>query len=156
MASKITDNLYLGTYYDAMDLDWLKSHNITHIVNASMGSNYYPERIKYYKIDVYDDSKSNISIYFEKSSEFIDKAICAGGKSEMGKDYQVGNVLVHCMAGKSRSPTLVVAYLVSKKGMTLDEALQLVKQNRPIIRINLGFVEQLREKFSANYYSTCQ
>ena len=136
MASKITDNLYLGTYKDALNLTFLQDHDITHIVNASKERNFYPHRIKYRSIYIDDTPESDISAYFEPTSKFIDKAICASG-----------NVLVHCMAGISRSSTLVVAYLVSKKSMTLDAALELVREKRPIVEPNSGFMEQLKKNF---------
>lgn len=33
------------------------------------------------------------------------------------------NVLVHCIVGASRSPTVVLSYLMKKWGMTLEDAL---------------------------------
>lgn len=39
-------------------------------------------------------------------------------------------VLVHCNAGQSRSPSLVAAYLAMHEGMTLQEALHLVRVAR--------------------------
>lgn len=46
------------------------------------------------------------------------------------------------MAGKSRSVSFVLAYLVKECGMTLQEALKYV-QKRRYIYPNIGFIEQL-------------
>jgi protein-tyrosine phosphatase len=41
------------------------------------------------------------------------------------------------MAGVSRSVTLVLAFLIKKKGMTYDEAYSMVKQKRRIVSVIL-------------------
>jgi protein-tyrosine phosphatase len=41
------------------------------------------------------------------------------------------------MAGVSRSVTLVLAFLIKKKGMTYDEAYSMVKQRRRIVSVIL-------------------
>eukprot|EP00929_Paragymnodinium_shiwhaense_P046657 TRINITY_DN23746_c0_g1_i3.p1 TRINITY_DN23746_c0_g1~~TRINITY_DN23746_c0_g1_i3.p1 ORF type:complete len:396 (-),score=42.52 TRINITY_DN23746_c0_g1_i3:401-1528(-) len=56
-------------------------------------------------------------------------------------------VFVHCMAGRSRSVTLVVAYLLQHHRdsfPTLGAALTHVLQQRPIAFPNLGFLHQLQ------------
>ena len=64
------------------------------------------------------------------------------------------NVLVHCMAGISRSVSLVIYYLMKKYGMTFEEAWSLVKQKRSIANPNMSFQRQLegyqvkRERFT--------
>jgi protein-tyrosine phosphatase len=47
-------------------------------------------------------------------------------------------VLCHCLVGMSRSVTVVIAYLMLMKGMTLRDAAGLVKDKRPIAYPNLG------------------
>nr|CCC48099.1 putative dual-specificity protein phosphatase [Trypanosoma vivax Y486] len=53
-------------------------------------------------------------------------------------------VLVHCQRGRSRSPTIVLAYLMRRNGWTFTDALQYVSCRRPCIELNMGFVEALR------------
>ncbi|XP_056174961.1 dual specificity protein phosphatase 1-like isoform X3 [Syzygium oleosum] len=56
-----------------------------------------------------------------------------------------GGVLVHCFVGKSRSVTIVVAYLMKKHGMSLSQALEHVKSRRRQASPNSGFISQLQE-----------
>lgn len=43
-------------------------------------------------------------------------------------------IYVHCQNGHSRAPTLVAAYLI-KKGKTIDEAIDFIKDRRPTIHL---------------------
>lgn len=53
------------------------------------------------------------------------------------------NVVVNCAAGRSRSTTIVIAYLMTARRMTLQDSLLLVRSRRPIACPNLGFMLQL-------------
>jgi protein-tyrosine phosphatase len=52
--------------------------------------------------------------------------------------------MVHCLAGVSRSVSLVLSYFIKYRGYTYDEAFNLVKSKRRIIHPNDGFIAQLK------------
>jgi hypothetical protein len=54
-------------------------------------------------------------------------------------------VLVHCMHGRSRSATIILAYLMKKEGWTLREAYVHVKLRRPIVGPDKYLKHQLIE-----------
>ena len=54
-----------------------------------------------------------------------------------------GHVLVYCYAGISRSVTITLAYLMVHCEMRLDAAYKFVKQKKPDISPNIGFMGQL-------------
>ncbi|KAI8609366.1 protein-tyrosine phosphatase-like protein, partial [Chytriomyces sp. MP71] len=71
---------------------------------------------------------------FEKCTEVVEAARVLGER-----------VLVHCHAGVSRSSTIVLAYLMRWRGLTLYESWLLTYKARPIIRPNEGFARALQE-----------
>jgi hypothetical protein len=52
---------------------------------------------------------------------------------------------VHCKAGKSRSVTIVLAYLIHANAWTLKTAYDFVADRRPGISPNIGFVAELMQ-----------
>lgn len=79
-----------------------------------------------------DHEDANIVQHFDESYTFITNHILEGHA-----------VFVHCAAGISRSATLVAAYLMRANKWTAYAALSLIKEKRPCIRPNDGFLEQL-------------
>ena len=56
-----------------------------------------------------------------------------------------GRVLVHCIAGASRSVTAVLMHLVAQHRIPLRIAYDYIKSIRPQIAVNKGFLLQLAE-----------
>jgi len=82
----------------------------------------------------------NIEQWFEETFKFIDEGLIKGT-----------NVLVHCTLGRSRSSTIVIAYLISRFDVSYEIALEYVKACRPCVLPNRGFqmlLSEYREKLS--------
>lgn len=62
--------------------------------------------------------------------------------SDEARSRQKG-VLVHCLAGISRSVTITVAYLMYKCSLKLNDAFNLVRARKSNIAPNFHFMEQL-------------
>lgn len=54
-------------------------------------------------------------------------------------------VLVHCLAGISRSVTITVAYLMYKEKLTLEDAYEYVRVKKANIAPNFNFMGQLQD-----------
>lgn len=52
-------------------------------------------------------------------------------------------IYVHCKAGKSRSITAILAYLVTSERWTLKQAYRHVIKARPTMSPNIGFITEL-------------
>ncbi|XP_010532705.1 PREDICTED: dual specificity protein phosphatase 1 isoform X1 [Tarenaya hassleriana] len=133
--NQIEEGLYLGSIGAANNRNILKSFNITHILTVAGSLRpSHPNDFVYKIVPVVDKEDTNLAQYFDDCAGFIDEA-----------KKQGGGVLVHCFVGRSRSVTVVVAYLMKKHGMTLSQALQHVKSKRPVASPNAGFIKQLEE-----------
>jgi len=92
-----------------------------------------PKSHLYLSLD--DDPRENISKYFDESAKFLAYHQNRGVP-----------IFVHCMAGMSRSSTILANYLMKKYNINALTALDLMKKRRPIVRPNAGFVRQLVEQ----------
>lgn len=137
LACVLENALYLGSQ-DSVNIDNIDQFNITHILSLGIDTPFIDDReiVKRY-IPCLDLPETNMREVFEDTSEFIGLTLNTGGV-----------VLVHCNAGVSRSASVIIAYLIMKKGMSFDEAFKLVKDKRPAIQPNSGFLEQLRKLVS--------
>ncbi|KAH9630460.1 hypothetical protein HF086_016998, partial [Spodoptera exigua] len=81
-----------------------------------------------------DSPEQNLTQYFSLCNDFIHAA-----------RLRDGNVLIHCLAGMSRSVTVAVAYIMSVTPLTWREALKVVRAGRAVANPNLGFQRQLQE-----------
>lgn len=101
--------------------------------NSGYPEAYKPESFKYLIIGANDVPDYDISQHFPETNDFIHEA------------RQQGAVYVHCYAGMSRAPSAVIAYLMSKQGLQLQEAASTVKAARRQAQPNSGFWRQLEE-----------
>jgi len=137
--NKICTGIIIGNGETVCDLDYLKSVGATHVLNTAeqhvqvSQARYASRGINYYGFHVDDLPHCNISRYFHRSTEFIDRAVTGGGL-----------VVVNCYMGLSRSASVVIAYLMTKHNMSFQRALDFVKKSRGV-RPNEGFVRQLRD-----------
>ncbi|XP_070796379.1 dual specificity protein phosphatase 15 isoform X1 [Pituophis catenifer annectens] len=132
--NKILPGLFLGNIVDAKDLDQLSRNEITHIVSIHESPQPFIPGITYLRIVLPDTPEANIKQHFKKCINFIHSCRLQGG-----------TCLVHCLAGISRSTTIVLAYLMAVTQLGWLEALEAVKAVRPVANPNLGFRRQLEE-----------
>ena len=128
--------LYLGDMWDRKASDNLKALGITHIVDATMETFDPDDAFTVFKIRLPDtpQAAAKMAGHFEKAVKFIKEAL----------QNKKNRVFVHCQMGISRSTTLVLAYLMMVRRFTLYEGYTLCQRNRPRIRPNDGFFEQLK------------
>ncbi|PSN51449.1 Dual specificity protein phosphatase Mpk3 [Blattella germanica] len=132
---KILPHLFLGNAATSEDSEALSRHSIEYILNVTADlPNVFEDSgsIKYMKIPIADHWKENLASFFPKAIEFIDEA----RSNEKG-------VLVHCLAGVSRSVTITVAYLMYKLSLNLNDAFNMVRARKSNIAPNFHFMQQL-------------
>lgn len=122
----------------------LTSLGINFVVNAcpELPNTPLPDSDKplYLRIEILDKPDVDLKSHFDEVADMIEEIRLASGVySENGK------TLVHCVAGVSRSASLVIAYLMKYHKKTLKEAYEHVKSARSQIRPNSGFFKQLMD-----------
>jgi len=118
-------------------------------------SNPWSSKIDYKNIPVFDLSTVDLYAVFKEAHDFIHENRVRAQRQAEGKEVEKsfsftrkkkehpkGGVLVHCEAGMSRSPTIVISYLVRYHNMSLSQAFVYVRARRGIAP-NYGFALQL-------------
>lgn len=132
--TRILPNLYLGCQGDVLNKELMQQNGIGYVLNASNTCpkpDFIPES-HFLRVPVNDSFCEKILPWLDKSVDFIEKAKASNGC-----------VLVHCLAGISRSATIAIAYIMKRMDMSLDEAYRFVKEKRPTISPNFNFLGQL-------------
>ncbi|XP_033326178.1 uncharacterized protein LOC117220386 isoform X1 [Megalopta genalis] len=132
--NKVLPGLYVGNYHDSKDTHQLERFGITHILAIHDTARQLHSDKHYLCIMAADSPDQNLSQYFSLCNDFIHSARLRGG-----------NVLIHCLAGMSRSVTVAVAYIMSTTNLSWKEALKVVKVGRSIANPNVGFQQQLKD-----------
>ncbi|XP_014862351.1 PREDICTED: dual specificity protein phosphatase 14-like [Poecilia mexicana] len=129
--SQVTPSLFLSGADAPLNGALMSQKGITLIVNATL-SHALPSHpgVECLRVPVCDLPCEPLGLHFDRVAERI-------------HGNRAGGTLVHCAAGRSRSPALVMAYLMRFRGATLRQAHRRVLESRPCIRINAGFWEQL-------------
>lgn len=139
---QITANLFLGSQYNRVGLRKMKALGITAIINMRMHSVYTEaqyEGFLYLHLPTPDNTPPPLEVLI-KGADFADAEIKKGGK-----------VYIHCRQGLGRGPTMAIAYLL-KTGLTVADAITLIKKVRSFINPRPGQLEKLHELES--YYKS--
>lgn len=160
--SEIEPGLFIGDVQITYDRAALLENHITAVVSlvndsldlwklSGFTDIISPDRHLW--IECIDSSTQDLLVHMRRVSDFIDQMLRtptrsrgddlghhAAGASE--QPMTGGNVLVHCNKGRSRAPTVVIAYLMRKYGQSPEEALVQVRAKRRI-RPSGNFMTQL-------------
>ena len=155
--NEIIPYLFISNWNTSNNPNVIKKYNIKAVITLETIDKpkdiidfYKNNNIDFMYIKLYDDPNSDISKYFDTTYNFIDSHI-----------KQKKNVLVHCMAGISRSTTIVLNYILKKKYelnyienpyTVVDDIINYVRTKRYIINPNSGFIKQLMIQ-SKKYYN---
>lgn len=131
------DKIWVGNLAGAYDLALLQSLGITHVVSITQFGNavqFYPQHLHYYTENLQDDLHSDIFSRLPNMVKFIQEAVTTGGR-----------VFIHCNFGRSRSVTVMAAYLMLHTHKTSAEAIKYIQALRPIAQPNPHFIKQLEQ-----------
>ena len=121
----VTDKIGIGDGVEAEDEELLMKLGVTHVLNVHPMKMDY-KTVNYARIPWHDE---NSLARLDEALAFMDEGIKGGGK-----------VLVICGAGFERSPLTVFAYLHRKRGLSIEDALYVVRSKRPQSDIHLDWL----------------
>jgi len=134
-ADEIVDGLlFLGSrHVRDHELNYWQQKNIKYVIDLSeiLQLPQY-DGIHYEVLHIVDSENEEISKFFEVAHNIIQKA-----------QAEHVAVFVHCNQGISRSASVVIAYLIKYKQMTLKQAWDFTKSKRSVVFPNQGFLAQL-------------
>ncbi|KAK4052188.1 hypothetical protein OIV83_002483 [Microbotryomycetes sp. JL201] len=137
-AQETLSGLYVGGFQPSWNFQTLQALGITHILciaeerEAHLFRARFPDSFTYRIEAIRDADDQNLIRIFPESHAFIDSVLQNNGR-----------VLVHCGDGISRSPAIVVSYIMCKTGLSLDEAFQFVQSRRFCIAPRVEFQHQI-------------
>ena len=145
--------LYLGSVIAAKDKELLKRLKIGHVLNAANGCPCsFPDEVIYHCCYLDDEVEVDLSPHFATCYDFIGMYLEFASRfmntifNSLRKENGLNNdgaVLVHCEAGISRSSSIVLSYLMRKKGMTLEEAFLHTRSKKPNVNPTIFLVLSL-------------
>lgn len=133
LLSQIKSNLFVGNVF-SLNTSILKSNYITHVISLIE----IPDQIQ----------KDNPEITF-KAYPFADEptvdliSVCQKIYPDLLASLEKGTVLVHCNAGRSRSVSVIIYFLMVHDRLDFTNAYSLIYQLHPATGLNRGFYQQL-------------
>ncbi|MBT5873444.1 MAG: dual specificity protein phosphatase family protein [Candidatus Latescibacteria bacterium] len=114
----IIDQIAVGSYEDAINLQVLQANDITAVLDLAREVSYsLPPSILRLKIPLEDR--------VPMKQEYIRLAV-----NWLRNAAEERRVLVHCLAGISRSVTIVMCYLHEVQGFSLEDAYGMIRSKR--------------------------
>lgn len=144
-ADQILPNLWLGNAKAAVDENFLKNSGVDVVFNCTKDLPFHHSIRRRYRVPVDDNLKEeeirNMELW---SYEIVLKML---------NEYKSGRtILVHCHAGMQRSPAAIAFFLISTKRLTADQAMQFIKQRRPIAFFPSANFEKAIRGFESSFY----
>ncbi|KAF1364236.1 phosphatases II [Lizonia empirigonia] len=145
--------LYIGGLYALYQTGLIRAAGITHVLSVIDYDPLLQDRfshLKHFHLRADDHPNENLLQHLPEAVKYIDEALKETKQGEKTRDaaqqddgQDAGGVFIHCAMGKSRSATLVVAYLMWKYHLDPATALAQLCEGRPVCDPNPGFKEQL-------------
>ena len=99
--------------------------------------------IKRFSICLPDEEDANIKEHFVSVHKFLEGAFILKKEKEKEEDNTSSSILLHCVMGFSRSPTLLASWLMKQFHLSSTDAIEYLAKYRAIDP-NSGFLSQLK------------
>jgi len=135
---KILDRVWLGDWHDGQNLQARKERIINVVLNLAEELDDPTWEGEAYKKVGFKDGEPIPHEKIKEAVEFIHE--------HMKKKHRI---LIHCAAGASRAPTILIAYMY-ECGWDLDDAIMFVRSKRAVVNPNPILLRSLMEYYGIN------
>ena len=134
--AKIAPHVYISDLHTATCANQLRRKNIRAVINlVAHKAKYAPAKnTQMIEFALRDNASADITQELHELCELIEQFARRKVK-----------VLVHCNKGRSRAPTVAIAYLMKVVGMRFEDAFDAVRRKVPKADPNFGYLLQLRQ-----------
>ena len=139
----IDEFVYLGRLSDACTPSILLDYGITHLVNLTTTKLILDDSFEILHLPLRDSLDENIVDIFDETNRFIRQC----------EEEKKGRCLVFCKHARSRSVSIVLAYLMKYHSHSLKSAYQILVEIHPQIQPNRNYFKQLH-KYSSQLNRT--
>ena len=129
--------LFIGDIYTSRNYFLLRALNIDTVINVTDDSDVpeFADRLNYFQLHVDDNEVDDDTLLSTMQETEILEKIRDG--------LYLGNVLVHCHAGVSRSATVVLCYIMVYDKQTFESAVAMIRGSRDkVFNYGTNFVFQ--------------
>ena len=122
---QITKNIWLGNYYAAQDIEFLKQNNIDIIINCTPNiPHHFPDQFTYYRIPINDDKSIDANVY-------MSRLMLKYANILHHHTIHNRNIFIHCNAGAQRSATVLYSYIYKYGNYDSKSTIKFIKSRRP-------------------------
>ncbi|CAF1474113.1 unnamed protein product [Didymodactylos carnosus] len=131
--SQILPDVYVSSAFVAHQQKVIDDFGITHILSIQTNPSKKFPNIEYLLITAKDNIQQDLLQHISQCNDFIHNARLNNGR-----------VLIHCVEGKSRSPTIAIAYLTTVTGFSWIDSMNSIRGVRQLVEPNFSFQRQLK------------
>ena len=133
LITKINDYIYLGSYeHPFTNSNYFQKLNIDIIINCAKEISYDADKLTVH-FEIIDGDDLSMLDNMDNAVETINKYVSEGKK-----------IYIHCAQGISRSPAILIYYLMVYCNYSYYDAHDFIKSKRSVVEIDTVFDNQLR------------
>ena len=120
---EIIPGLWLGDKDISMNKQFFKDNDINIVINCSKDLPFINLDVEKVRLKIHDNLENEEIINMYNNLNYITKYI-------NDNLLLCRNILVHCYAGKQRSATIIISYLLKYGKMNLEKSIDLLKSKK--------------------------
>lgn len=131
--------IFIGPFQVAKDKPKLQLHKITHILmirsrEETYIKQYFPNEFIYETLFLENSAFEHLNRVLPQTCNWIRNVL-----------LDINNrILIHCVGGISRAPTIALAHLMENEGLNFDNAFHIIQRSRFCINPSESFLCQLK------------